>query len=125
MNEDMERKLNQIKDLLGKDNKTDGIKNIINLFGKQNQEQEQSNGQSRESGMPFDSQTIEMFLKIKQILDSSRRSDDPREKLLVALKPYLSEQRQDKIGEALTILKFVNIVETMTKLEGSENNAKP
>ena len=131
MNEENGDKFNQIKDLLGKENNvSDNLKNIISLFGKQNQNQnqnpkEETSTPPKESGNLFDTDTLQMFLKIKQVFDSSRKNDDPREKLLIALKPYLSEKRQDKVGEALMLLKMTNLMNIMTKLEGSEKDAKP
>lgn len=127
MAEDIENKINQIKELIGKDGMADALKNLMGAFGKQNQSQntsEETHNKSQESSMPFDPETIQMFFKIKQVLDSARNTDDPREKLLYALKPYLSAKRQDKIGEVLKILKMANIFDAVSKIEGSERNAK-
>ena len=127
MAEDIENKINQIKELIGKDGMADSLKNLMNAFGKQNQSQntsEETNNKSQESSIPFDPDTLQMFFKMKQVLDSARNNDDPREKLLFALKPYLSTKRQDKIGDILKILKMANILDVVSKIEGSERNAK-
>jgi len=126
MSQDMEKNLNQIKDLLSGGNPQDSIKSMLNLFGKQNSEndsQSQSD-ENRNASNPFDPETLQMFFKIKQIIDSSQKGNDPREKLLNSLRPYLNDKRKDKLADCLMILKMTNLWETFTKLEGSEHNAK-
>ena len=161
MSEDIENKMNQIKALFGNDNNTsNGLKNILNNLGDQNQPQnsqespnnktidsgmpdtfknlfsllgnqnnqsqeEQSRSNGNDSGMPLDPDMIQMFFKFKQVLDVTRSNNDPRENLLLALKPYLSNKRQSRVGECLTILKLSKILGVLTKSEGGEGNAKP
>jgi len=124
----MEKNLNQIKDLLSGGNPQDSIKNLLGLLGKQNTEsagQDQSAEDTRNPSSSFDKDTLQMFFKIKQVLDASQKSNDPREKLLNSLKPYLNDKRKDKLADCLMILKMTNLWETFTKIEGSEQNAKP
>lgn len=126
MNDDLESKMNQIKDILGKDGPQDTLKNLMNLMGKQGQSQNDKDGEARksqDSGMPFDAETLQMIFRIKQVFESMNRDDNPREKLLIALKPYMSDKRKDKLNEALKLLKMANAFEAITKLESSEENA--
>ena len=127
MSEDLDNKINQIKDLLGKDGMADTLKSLMSGLGKQSEssdDKEDSNSRPQESGMPFDPSTIQMIFKMKNILDGARNNQDPREKLIKALKPYLSDKRQDKVDEVLKILKMTSLMDVMTKMEGSEKNAK-
>lgn len=43
------------------------------------------------------------------LLNSAAAPDDRRVTFLKALKPYLSVRRQERIGNAISIMKFVNI----------------
>ncbi|MGE5328458.1 MAG: hypothetical protein ACM3KR_02995 [Deltaproteobacteria bacterium] len=126
MSQDIEKNLNQIKDLLSGGNSQDNIKNMLSLLVKPSSEGS-SNTQADEgknSSGSFDADTLQMFFKIKQILDASQKGNDPREKLLNSLKPYLNDKRKDKLADCLMILKLTTLWETFTKLEGSEHNAK-
>ncbi len=128
MDNNFEDKFNQIKDMLGKGDMPDALKNLVNMLGSQTQSQATQVGdqnRSNGSGMPFDAETMQMFLKLKQVLDMARNNDDPRERLLFALKPYLSNKRRDKVDELTKMLKMAHIMEIMTKLESSEDNEKP
>ena len=127
MSEDLDNKINQIKDLLGKDGMADTLKSLMSGLGKQSEssgEKEDSGNRAQESGMSFDPNTLQMIFKVKNILDGANKSEEPREKLIKALKPYLSDKRQDKVDEVLKILKMTSLMDVMTKLEGSDNNAK-
>lgn len=76
---------------------------------------EQSNSSS---GIPeFDINTI---LKIKKIMDSINhdKKDDPRANLLRSLKPYLSDNKKDKIDNYIKFLQFAKIIEVMNPLGG-------
>lgn len=76
---------------------------------------EQSNSSS---GIPeFD---INAILKIKKIMDSINhdKKDDPRANLLRSLKPYLSDNKKDKIDNYIKFLQFAKIIEVMNPLGG-------
>lgn len=127
MSEDLDNKINQIKELLGKDGISDTLKNLMGGLGKQsksNEDKEEAGKRSQDSGMSFDPDTIQMILKIKNVIDESHKNEAPREKLIRALKPYLSNERQSKADEIIKILKMTSIMDVMTKMEGSEKNAK-
>lgn len=124
MSQDMEKNLNQIKDLLSGSSAQDNFRNMLNLLGKQNSESSSQSDESKNSSNTFDTETLQMFFKIKQVLDASQKGNDPREKLLNSLKPYLNDKKKDKLTDCLTILKMINLWETFTKFEGSEQNAK-
>ncbi|MGE5472980.1 MAG: hypothetical protein ACM3UU_02030 [Ignavibacteriales bacterium] len=122
MNQDMEKNLSQIKELLTGGSPQDSIKNMLSLLGKQNSENSShsQSDENKDSSGTFDAETLQMFFKIKQVLDTSQKSNDPREKLLNSLKPYLTDKKKDKLADCLMILKMINLWETFTKIEGSE-----
>lgn len=57
-------------------------------------------------GLPFDPS---LLLKLQQAM-SLVRQDDPRVAFLVALKPNLSEQRRQRVDEAVRMLRLVHLV---------------
>lgn len=57
-------------------------------------------------GLPFDQETM---LKMKKALDAVRK-DDPRVALLLALRPNLSDERQHKVDEAISLMRLVNLI---------------
>lgn len=127
MSQDMDKNLSKIKELLSDRSPQDNIKNILSLFSKQDSAKasdDDSRDNNANSSGQFDAETLKIFFKIKQVLDASQKGNDPREKLLNSLKPYLNDKRKDKLADCLMILKMANLMETFTKLEGSEDNAK-
>lgn len=61
---------------------------------------------SNSGGLPFDPS---LLLKLQQAM-SLVRQDDPRVAFLVALKPNLSEQRRQRVDEAVRMLRLVHLV---------------
>ena len=58
------------------------------------------------------------------LINSAAAPDDHRIALLKALKPYLNVRRQERIGNAISIMKFVNLSSTlglMDMLKGDVN----
>ncbi len=68
-------------------------------------------------GMPeFDINTI---LKIKSIMDSfNKNKDDPRSNLLLSLKPYLAENKKEKIDQYVKFLQFAKVLEALNPMGG-------
>lgn len=123
MSQDIEKNINQIKDLLSGGNSSENVKSLLGSLLKQNESsdsREDKEGETSGARPAFDADTLQMFFKIKQIMDSSQKNNDPREKLLNALKPYLSDKRKDKLAECMQILKITNIIDIFSNLEGGK-----
>lgn len=63
-------------------------------------------GSADNGGLPFDPS---LLLKLQQAM-SLVRQDDPRVAFLIALKPNLSEQRRQRVDEAVRMLRLVHLV---------------
>lgn len=63
-----------------------------------------NNSSDNTGGFNFDMDTI---FKIQKIISSMNKAD-PRKNLLLSLKPFLRQSRQDKIGEYITMLNISN-----------------
>lgn len=85
----------------------------INLQSNQGEESSQSQGDTSNN---FD---FGMIFQLMQLLNSSSNSQDAT--LLLAIKPYLSEERQGKVDKAIKLMKVYDIF-TIAKDSGLLNN---
>ena len=103
MNEDLSsilEKLNINKDSIS----PEMIDSIINMVNNSNTE----NSSQSNSENDIDINTI---LKIKSILDKmNSKSNDSRSKLLESLRPYLNEDKQNKLDQYIQISKLIDIL---------------
>ena len=77
-----------------------------------NTEENCSNEKTENSGFNIDINTI---LKFKSITDKLNGSSSPRTSLLQALKPFLSEKKQDKLDEYIKIVNILSILDILNK----------
>jgi len=49
-------------------------------------------------------ETLNMMLKMKKIMSSESKKDDPAKNLLFAIKPFLKESRQERVGNCVKLL---------------------
>lgn len=61
---------------------------------------------------------FESILKIKSIMETLNKKDDPRSNLLYSLKPYLRENRQRKLDQYVNLLKITQITGLFKKEKG-------
>lgn len=66
----------------------------------------------------FDFDTI---LKMKNIIDTLNKKDDPRANLLYSLKPYLRESKKKKLDQYVNLLKFTDITGFFKMPKGDSN----
>ena len=52
---------------------------------------------------------FETILKLKSIMETLNKKDDPRSKLLYSLKPYLRESKQKKLDQYVNLFKITQI----------------
>lgn len=94
------------------------IKNLSNLL---NSNSNQSNTNTNNDNKSEPSIDINTILKMKTIIDSMNQKNDPRANLLYSLKPYLRENRKNKLDQYVNLLKMTKIADVM-KSEKKENN---
>lgn len=92
------------------------IQNLSSLF---NSNSNDNNVNSNNNSEP--SIDINTILKMKTIIDSMNQKNDPRANLLYSLKPYLRENRKNKLDQYVNLLKMTKIADIM-KTEKKENN---
>ncbi len=66
------------------------------------------------SNNSFDINTI---VKIKSIMDTLNKKNDPKSNLLYSLKPYLRKSRQAKLDQYVNILKISQVASLFSKNE--------
>lgn len=80
---------------------------------------------SSNSNSNFDFGNIDMntILKMKSIMEKMNSSDDPRSNLLYSLKPYLREERKQKVDQYANLLNVAKIAELLKNDNNKENNS--
>ena len=68
---------------------------------------------------PFSDIDINTILKIKQILDSVNSSEnDTRSNLLLSLKPYLADNKKEKLNQYIKFLRLAKAIEILNPTGG-------
>lgn len=90
----------------------DTLKNIFNNFKASSEEQNSNNN------FNFD---INTMLKMKNIMDKmNSNSNDPRANLLLSLKPYLNNNRKEKLDQYMQFLNISKIIEVFQSEGGAD-----
>ena len=63
---------------------------------------------------------LETIFKIKSIMESLNKKDDPRSNLLYSLKPYLRTSRQKKIDQYVNLFKIAQVSNLFKSEKGDE-----
>lgn len=149
MNEDMSDMIKNLSSMLNGKEMPEDIKNIINNFASNNSNHNNSNynnnsqtsnhsndnqhnddisSDSRNNSSNFNEKSspdidIGMILKMKQIMDSMKSNkDDPRANLLLSLKPYLKNSRQEKVDQYIKLFNMSKVFEVINPLGGDTKN---
>ena len=74
----------------------------------------------------FDFNNIDMntIMKMKNIMEKLNNSNDPRANLLASLKPYLRENRKEKLDQYANLMNFAKIAEVLKSENISPNREK-
>lgn len=97
------------------DTKSENINSDENINSTQN-----NNSSNSFNGFDFSNIDINTILKIQNILSNFNKSS-PKKNLLYSLKPFLNQNRQDKLGEYITILSIIDAIDIFSK-KGSDKN---
>lgn len=122
MSEDISNKIQQLKDMLDNGGAADNLKetlnngnfennlkNIMSMLGNQSN---QKNSQKSEN-IFGDMDQIKLFKKLSKLMNNKNQINDPRTNLLNALKPYVSQKRQQRIDSCHQILQFTSLSELL------------
>lgn len=123
-NEDMSDIFEKLNSVIDKDKiSPDMINNLMNMLGNSNGENKDNYDNSENnSSRALGGIDIETLLKIKTIMDKMNTHDDPRSTLLQSLKPYLNENRKNKIDQYIKLMNMSKIIEILPFLGGDKTN---
>lgn len=121
-----ENSINKLKDMMNKGELNDVISQIppemIQNFSsmmsqnKQNNSENNTNTSNSSNGTGnFDFSQIDMntILKMKSMMEKLNTSNDPRSNLLYSLKPYLREERKEKLDQYANLLNVAKIADIL------------
>ncbi|MFZ5986122.1 MAG: hypothetical protein ACOYWZ_03230 [Bacillota bacterium] len=138
MNDDFNKRLKQFTDMLGSENMPENLSTLLSLLansiGKEQTPPKASETEplSEEKVVSEEKTTkeekiekdefkdnIEMMRKIKTIMDGFQNTNDPRVNLLTAIRPFLNNTRQKKIGNCIKLFQMSHIARLMSENEKS------
>ena len=62
-------------------------------------------------------------MKAKNIMEKMNNSNDPRSNLLASLKPYLRENKKEKLDQYANLMNFTKIAEILKADNNFNNNS--
>ena len=130
--------INKLKDMMNKGELNDVISQIspdmIKNFSSMMNSNNNSNGNEQEShkssnhsnsnnsnNFDFSTLDINTILKMKSVMEKLNNKNDPRYNLLNSLKPYLRDEKKNKIDQYANLLNIAKIAEIFNS-DNKENN---
>ncbi len=112
---DLSGAMDMLKNMLDDEEGQQQIQNILSMFG----------GESDTPDIPgqktggIDPDHLEMMMKVQRAMElMGRQKENHQTKLLEALRPFLKEERKEKIDRAMKLLKFSGLFEVMKEVQG-------
>lgn len=120
MSDELNKKIQQIAEMLGQENMPDNVKGLLSLLAGSGSKEESSpkaaeTDNAREEKPPRSDMddNIEMMKKFKRVMDRLNTNDDPRIHLLHSLSPFLSIRRQKKLNNCIKMLQMTGLARLM------------
>lgn len=79
-----------------------------------------SNNSNNINNFDFSNIDINTIMKMKNIMQKMNSTNDPRSNLLASLKPYLRDNKKEKLDQYASLMNFAKVAELLK----SENNNK-
>ncbi len=102
MEEDLSQVLNKFQDILKE--KDIDLNNVLNSSQTTN-----SNNSSNTKNDPFNFD-IKTVMKIKSLLNQINNQNSPRNNLLLSLKPFLKNEKKEKVDQYIQISNIISII---------------
>ena len=106
MEEDMSNVLNKFQDILKE--KNIDLNDFLGSSSSTNNSENNTN--SSNSNLNFD---IDSVLKIKKILNTINNTNNPRNNLLYSLKPFLRDEKKEKLEQYIKISNLLSVIELL------------
>ena len=121
-----ENTINKIKNMVNNGEFSDVISQIppemmqnFSSMMKNNSKDDNSKGNS-ENNFDFNNIDMATVMKMKSVREKMNNKNDPRSNLLYSLKPYLREQKQEKLDQYANLMNVAKIAELL-KNDNKEN----
>ena len=99
----------------------ENLQNILsNINFNSNNSENNDNNQNTENNFNFDFETMMKIKKIMDIFNSTKNS--PEANLLLSLKPYLNNNRKQKLDQYIQFLNISKVIEAFNNNNGGVNN---
>ena len=95
--------LNTLKGMLG-DNAEEKIQSVLSSLGGNSTPSSETESVPSPISSSINTEALESFSKIKDIIDDFGKANDSRSNLLLSLKPYMRSERQKSIDNAIRLL---------------------
>ena len=80
-----------------------------------------TNGNKGSGSFDFSNIDMNTVMKMKSIMDKMNAKDDPRTNLLRSLKPYLRDEKKEKLDQYANLMNVAKVAE-LFKNDGKESN---
>lgn len=123
MNEDLNAKIKQIAEILGKDGAPDNLKStvdfLVSSLGKNTPSAPETPPETEAVNINNDASNMngEASRKVRKILSALNSAGDSRVNLLAAVKPFLNNTRQKTVNNCIKILQLAKLASIL-----DENN---
>ena len=77
---------------------------------------------SNSSNFNFNNIDMNTILKMKSAMDKMNNKNDPRSNLLYSLKPYLRQNKQEKLDQYVNLLNFSKIADILKNDKKDDTN---
>ena len=121
-----ENTINKIKNMVNNGEFSDVISLIppemmqnFSSMMKNNSKDDNSKGNS-ENNFDFNNIDMATVMKMKSVMEKMNNKNDPRSNLLYSLKPYLREQKKEKLDQYANLMNVAKIAELL-KNDNKEN----
>ena len=131
MNDDMSDLMAKLNSMLGSDS-ANGLKDMINNFSNNNSSDNSSsdnsystasNSESTEDDNSNFNIDFDTIMKMKSVMDAmNSKKNNPRAKLLMSLKPYLKDNRKQKLDQYVQLLNMSSVFELFKENGGDFNS---
>lgn len=116
MSDDMNKKIQQVAELLGQDSMPDNVKELLTLLAGSLGSKQESQDNTAKAG-PTDEVSEErpvldneIFDKVKKVMGNINNTpSDARINLLHAIKPFMNNKRQKKINNCIQLLQMSSL----------------
>lgn len=97
------------------------ISNMIQMLKSKTEANSSESTSTERNSSSTSNIDIETILKLKNMFDKMNSKDDPRSKLLMALKPYLKESRKEKLDKYVQLFNISKVIDVFGFTTGGDN----